>query len=244
MKKTSKTGFKPSLEIVLIGVLSLKLIATAGFLLFFSPEENPTAFVAAAHAQEQAGQPTPVAQAEPQAPGTAPPPRPVTSEALKLKKKALEKREARLREKEKALNLLEKQIESRLAEIEETRRKLAELVKRQEELVEEQKVQRNARIEHLVAAYKGMRPEMAANLVDSMEDGVAVDILSAMPGRNAGQILAHVNPKKAARLTKAIALRRSNQSGGPAQTQPPNPAQTPSKGPEGALSKGAQTPAQ
>ena len=44
--------------------------------------------------------------------------------------------------------------------------------------------------------------------MNNLEDDVAVEILSAMPGRNAGQILANVNPEKAARLTKAISERK------------------------------------
>ncbi|MDR1677836.1 MAG: hypothetical protein LBS44_05525, partial [Deltaproteobacteria bacterium] len=62
--------------------------------------------------------------------------------------------------------------------------------------------------QHLVTAFKGMKPEQAGVLISSMDDTVAVSILSAMPGSNAGKILAMVNPEKAARLVKSISEQR------------------------------------
>ncbi len=85
---------------------------------------------------------------------------------------------------------------------------LAEQKALREQQQKDDETQRDARIEHLVIAYKGMKAEQAGSLINSMEDDVAVDILSAMPGRNAGLILANVNPEKAARLTKAISEKR------------------------------------
>lgn len=133
--------------------------------------------------------------------------------ALKAREDRLAKKEQQVKERENALNLLEKELKKRMDEIEAKRKTLDALVKRHEKLVEEQKILKNARIEHLVTAYKGMRPEKAGNLVNSLDDEVAVQLLAAMPGRNAGQILAFVEPEKAARLTKAISERKSPQNG-------------------------------
>lgn len=142
-------------------------------------------------------------------------------ESLKIREAEVIRKEQYLKDRETALKTVEKEINNRLAEIEATRQKLAELVKRNEQMVErneklieeqktaiaEQKNVKAARIEHLVAAYKSMKPERAAVLVNSLDDSVAVDILSAMPGKSAGQILALVDPVKAARLTKTISER-------------------------------------
>jgi flagellar motility protein MotE (MotC chaperone) len=129
-------------------------------------------------------------------------------EALKAREAELVRREQRLKERENALDILQKQVDERLTAIEATRKKLDDLVAKQEDLTQKQKVMKDQRIEHLVTAYKGMRPEKAGALVNNLEDEVAVQILSAMPGRNAGQILAFVNPEKAARLTKSISERK------------------------------------
>ncbi|MEE9518082.1 MAG: hypothetical protein V3V52_13325, partial [Candidatus Adiutricales bacterium] len=49
-----------------------------------------------------------------------------------------------------------------------------------------------------------MRAENAGKLVNSLDDYVAVRILSSMSGRAAGQIMSFVLPDKAARLTKML----------------------------------------
>ncbi len=142
-------------------------------------------------------------------------------QAIQEREKTLAAQEERLKEREKALDELEKDLYERLNEIEAQRKELAALVQKQEALLAEQKQLKNARIEHLVTAYKGMRPEKAGTLVNSLEDDVAVRILSAMPGRNAGQILAFVEPTKAARLTKAISSLRQG-AAPPPETAPQN----------------------
>jgi flagellar motility protein MotE (MotC chaperone) len=197
------------LELLILLALCLKLLGTAGFVLFHESDTTavPTPSVLAvseAHAQDETTT----------APAMLPQDASLTQQYqkmiqdLQIREEAVKKQEERLNEREKALDILEKKINERLAEIEATREKLSMLVKRHDELVEQQKVLKDARIEHLVAAYKSMRPEAAGNLVNNLEDDVAVEILSAMPGRSAGQILANVNPEKAARLTKAISEKK------------------------------------
>jgi len=155
-------------------------------------------------------------------------------QSLKTKEEALKRKEERLNEREKALETLEKDLQERLAALEAARKELTELVKKQEVLIQEQKILKNARIEHLVAAYKSMRPEKAGALVNSLDDEVAVKILSSMPGRNAGQILSFVEPEKAARLTKTISnLRRS--------TPPPEEEPDGQPGPEEAVPDQSQS---
>jgi flagellar motility protein MotE (MotC chaperone) len=196
-----------ALETVIIIGLSFKLILTAAFLMFFHDSTPMSLETGVAYAQDknaESAEQTPTGNQNQEAK-----PAPATQQDLSARELALRRREERLREKEKALTALEQQIKMRLGEIEATRRKLADLVKKQEKLVKKQESQKNARIEHLVTAYKGMRPEAAGTLVNSLEDDVAVEILAAMPGRAAGQILAYVDPKKAARLTKAISLKKS-----------------------------------
>lgn len=138
---------------------------------------------------------------------------------VREREQALARREALLATKEEALSNLETELAQRLSALEASRSEIETMTRRNEAtliemkaLREQQKkeddVQADARIQHLVIAYKGMKADQAGMLINSMDDDVAVAILSAMPGRNAGLILANVSPEKAARLTKAISERR------------------------------------
>ena len=144
---------------------------------------------------------------------------PGSAQTIRAREQELARKEAMLATKEEALSSLESELNRQLAATEASRSEMEAMVRRNEAILTEMKalreqqktedeLQKDARIEHLVIAYKGMKPEQAGNLVNSLDDDVAVSILSAMPGRNAGLILAYVNPDKAARLTKAISEKR------------------------------------
>jgi flagellar motility protein MotE (MotC chaperone) len=124
-----------------------------------------------------------------------------------------------LNTREEALKALEADVNTKLTASERSKSELNDLIARNQAILNEQKALReqqqkedeelkDARIQHLVAAFKGMKPEQAGVLVSSMDDTVAVSILSAMPGSNAGKILAQVTPDKAARLIKSISEQR------------------------------------
>lgn len=130
---------------------------------------------------------------------------------LERKETKLNEREDRLDEREKAIKTLEVDLKKRYAKLTilvDQRKKLIakqeQLIAKQKALVEDQKSLADARINHLVKAYGAMRPESAATLVNSLEEDVAVKILSAMNGRTAGKIMAFVNPGKAAVITKKL----------------------------------------
>ncbi len=123
----------------------------------------------------------------------------------------LKEKEQRLKEEEEALRVLKDELKISLAEVNtklteltEHKKFLTGLIAEYKQLIEQQKALEDARITHLVKAYSGMRAENAAKLVNSLDDYVAVRILSAMSGRAAGQILSFVLPAKAARLTKML----------------------------------------
>ena len=199
------------LETLLVLGLCIKLVLTLTFILVLPAGSRPALSDGVAYAQDKEEEEKPGEKAK--APAGKEPSAAMTRQyrtmldTLEAREKELDRRERRLKERESALKALEKQITARMAEIEATRKKLDALVSKQEKLVKEQKILKDKRIEHLVSAYKGMRPEKAGALVNNLDDDVAVVILSAMPGRAAGQILAYVNPQKAARLTRAISKR-------------------------------------
>ncbi len=172
--------------------------------------------------------PTPAAPAAPAAPAPVAAPSAasqlsledqVDQARLRSREQDLTRREVALNTREEALTTLEAELNRRLSVIETSRSELEGLIRRNETILEEQKALadqqqkeaetlKDARIQHLVTAYGGMKPEQAGTLVNSLDDDVAVSILAAMPGRKAGQILAYVIPDKAARLTKAISEMR------------------------------------
>jgi flagellar motility protein MotE (MotC chaperone) len=141
------------------------------------------------------------------------------AEELSRREFELNRREAQLNAREEALKSLEADVNAKLAASERSKGELTTLIARNQAILDEQKAVReqqrkedeelkDARIQHLVAAFKGMKPEQAGTLISSMDDMVAVSILSAMPGSNAGKILAMVTPDKAARLVKSISEQR------------------------------------
>ncbi|MDR2353205.1 MAG: hypothetical protein LBF22_08605 [Deltaproteobacteria bacterium] len=141
------------------------------------------------------------------------------SEELARREFDVNRREIQLNTREDALRQLERDVNLRLQQAEKAEANINEIVEKNNAILAEQKNLReeqqkndaalkSARVEHLVAAFKGMKPEQAGTLINSMDDQVAVAILSAMPGSNAGKILAMVNPDKAARLIKAISEQR------------------------------------
>jgi flagellar motility protein MotE (MotC chaperone) len=143
----------------------------------------------------------------------------VRSEDIARKEFELNRRKSQLDTREEAIKNLEADIDIKMQAMEKSKVELNELIARNQAILEEQKALKeqqqqqeqalkDARIEHLVAAFKGMKPEQAGALIDSMDDAVAVAILSAMPGSNAGKILAMVTPDKAARLVKSISEQR------------------------------------
>lgn len=190
---------KPALEAVILIGLTVKISLAVFFLSSMSsvaPPSAPSPFKPAVAFAQTATPPSSSA--------------PLDQAPIGDRERALAIREQLVKEREAALGALEKQINKRLADIEATRQKLTELVQAQRDLVKEQKGIKDKRIEHLVAAYKGMRPEAAGRLMDNLDDIVAVAILATMAPRPAGMILANVNPVKAARLTKAISLKRDD----------------------------------
>ena len=152
-------------------------------------------------------------------PGSAPGADFESLRSIREREQELARREALLANKAGALGALEAELNTRFQDAEKVKREIEAMLQRNTAILTEQKAlaeqqqkeeeaMKDIRLEHLVAAYSGMKPEQAGILVNSMDDDVAVAILSAMPGGKAGRILAMVNPDKAARLTKAISEKR------------------------------------
>ena len=61
---------------------------------------------------------------------------------------------------------------------------------------------------HVSQAFETMPVEEAAQRIEKMNDVLAVDMLSRLKSKTIGQILAAINPAKAARLVEKLAVRQ------------------------------------
>ncbi len=59
-------------------------------------------------------------------------------------------------------------------------------------------------VAHLVSVYANMKPKQAAQVLETLEDNLAVKILAGMNGRTAGKILSYVKPARAAGLSEKL----------------------------------------
>ena len=111
--------------------------------------------------------------------------------------KILKQREEQLASKERSLATLEKNLDDKLAE-------LKVLEKRIQEMLDKADVLKDEKLKHLVDVYSNMKSKQAAAVLETLDDGLAVKILSGMRGRTAGEILSNVRADRAATLTEAL----------------------------------------
>ncbi|WP_198146004.1 MotE family protein [Desulfonatronovibrio magnus] len=109
----------------------------------------------------------------------------------------LRAREEEIDRRERNLRMLEAELDEKLAELQRLEAGL-------ERMLEEADVVKDQKIRHLVDVYANMRPQQAAEVLETIDENIAVKILAGMRGRQAGDILTHVNSRKAARLSELL----------------------------------------
>jgi flagellar motility protein MotE (MotC chaperone) len=151
-------------------------------------------------------EPTPRAQTEP--PQLPTQPASVSPETLRLlemierKNRELKKREEELLLKEKNLEALEKKVLSDLQKIEDALARSEEMVGIRKDLIEKN-------VKALVKAYSNMKPVQAAALLEEMDEGTAIIIISRMKSRTAGKVLGAMNTRIAKKNSVQIAGKKS-----------------------------------
>jgi flagellar motility protein MotE (MotC chaperone) len=119
-----------------------------------------------------------------------------------LKKSAdLEKREKELEKRKVELTAIQDDINGRIAKLEQLRNEIRSHME-SKRAFEEQK------LKHLVKAYSAMKPQAAANVIEKLELGFAVEILSRMQGDTVGGILSFVDKEKAAKISESLAKQK------------------------------------
>ena len=97
--------------------------------------------------------------------------------------------------------VLRQQMDQRLKDIQETEKKMQDMIR-------EAKGIENEKVHRLVLTYSMMKPKAAAKALESMDERVAIRILSGMSPKQSGEILTYVAPAKTAKFTELITRMR------------------------------------
>lgn len=116
---------------------------------------------------------------------------------LQRQRETLDSRESALNEREKELKILQSEVEEKLARLEEARTVLENLLDQKERIEGE-------RVSDLSKIYQRMDPARAAAALDTMDQDLAIGILSQMRSKGAGEILNEMSKEKAAELSRAF----------------------------------------
>lgn len=118
------------------------------------------------------------------------------------------RRQSEIDRRERAVELREARVQAaeglartQIAELTRLREEVERLVVREGSAAE-------ADIDSLVSLYVNMRPQQAAKVLDKLEPPRAATILLKIPERQAGPILANMDPNSALAVTQEIAGRR------------------------------------
>lgn len=112
-------------------------------------------------------------------------------------------KEKELNQKEEELLSLQEQMNSRMEELNALEGKLGDMVKEANGAEDE-------KYKHLTETYANMKPRKAAEALSTLDEKIAVRILTSMKTKQAGEIFSYMEPIHAARLSKAITKLQMN----------------------------------
>ncbi len=110
---------------------------------------------------------------------------------------SLKKKQDEIAQKEQALKALEAELDKRV-------QRLDELEGQLKDAVDKASVAKNQKLRHLIDVYSNMKAKQAAQVLQDLDEDIAVQILAGMRGRQAGEILTYVEAKKAAKLSEKL----------------------------------------
>ena len=118
-------------------------------------------------------------------------------ESLSAKWEEIKQKQVELRRREESLRALERSLDAKLVE----QKKIQTSIKK---MLEDANVLKDKKIKHLIEVYSNMKAKQAALVLETLDEEIAVKILSGMRGRKAGEILSFVKPEKAALLSERL----------------------------------------
>lgn len=139
-----------------------------------------------------------------QLPDQVPPVSPETFRMIEIienKNRELKKKEEELRLKEVRLQALEAKVRKDLEKIEKSILESKAQIGAQDEKTKEN-------VDALIKVYSSMKPEEAANLVEAIDEDLALQIVSGMKSKIAGQVLSKLDVKVAKRISEKLAGKR------------------------------------
>jgi flagellar motility protein MotE (MotC chaperone) len=110
---------------------------------------------------------------------------------------SLQQKQDELNRREQELNRLQNELDQKIQNLQSLETRLQTMLKDAEDA-------KDKKMRHLVDVYSNMKAKQAAEVLSSLDEGIAVRILAGMRGRQAGEILTFVKPDKAARLSEAL----------------------------------------
>jgi len=103
-------------------------------------------------------------------------------EKLKQRKEDLDRRERELSELEEELQKQKVELDKRIVQLEEMRNQIAQVLKDRVEMDQE-------KVTKLVDLYSNMKPKQAADVIATINEDLAVEVLAKMKKKNAAEIM-------------------------------------------------------
>ncbi|MEM6616115.1 MAG: hypothetical protein AAF619_06290 [Pseudomonadota bacterium] len=129
-------------------------------------------------------------------------------ERLAERRTALEEREGALEMRERLLEAAEQRLDTRLSE-------LRAIEERLQQRAEDEQTRKKATLEGIVTMYENMKAKDAAEIFNTLDMGILVEVVENMNPRNMSAVLAAMNADSAQRLTLALAQRAREQDVNP-----------------------------
>lgn len=128
---------------------------------------------------------------------TQTPEKPEVSSSPAASTRDISARELEVRKREAELKTMEAELEAKLENLRAMEVKMQNLIKSAGDMQDE-------KMQHLVDVYSNMKPKQAAQVLENLEESIAVKILAGMSGRKAGEVLSSVRADRAAKLSEAL----------------------------------------
>lgn len=117
---------------------------------------------------------------------------------LSARRAALEKREKEMAAREALLKAGEREMDQKMRQMTDIRNEIQGLLQKQSD-------EEKARVESLVKIYEGMKPAEAARILDTLDIGILLNVLSSMNERKSSPIMAAMSPERARAVTILMA---------------------------------------
>jgi flagellar motility protein MotE (MotC chaperone) len=126
---------------------------------------------------------------------TSPLPRPPVADAAVKKRDEILERETAVSMKEKELKNLSESLSSRIQQLQQARKEI-------EASLEQKKKDDAEKYQKMLKVYKSLRPEAAAALMDKLEEGMALEMLSRMDTKTAVKLIPLMNQARVVKWTR------------------------------------------